>query len=78
MKNKNKIMMPVIAIFDGCYSCPELEIEIAQKELHVHTDGELWGNTIYDNTLYCKHYERCRLLKSSILDNAPEDKVDQI
>lgn len=65
---KTEILMPVIAMCDKCVECPELDIGIAQKEIDVPPkDNDVYITRTYENTIYCKHYERCRLIKGTIL-----------
>ena len=65
---KNEVMMPIIAISSKCIECPEIDIGVAQKEVDTPSkDSDLILERHYENTLYCKHYERCRLIRSTVM-----------
>lgn len=65
--SKKEILMPVIAINDKCISCPELEIDIARKQLDVYDKDDQFVGHKYENLIYCKHYEKCRLILSTTI-----------
>ena len=77
--SKHEIMMPVIAMCDKCIDCPELDIEIAKKEINVpilpFQDDDFSMERIIENTIYCKHYERCKYLCSAIFDEDEESNA---
>lgn len=60
------VNMPVEAIGERCLTCPELEIDITTNELYGLTasgDGTTAVmNTVYNNSLKCTHYNRCKVI----------------
>ena len=61
-----KVNMPVEAMGEYCLTCPELDIDILTKEnykLETVEDGITKIRVaIYENTLRCKHCDRCRVI----------------
>ena len=56
------INMPVKCIGDKCRNCRELDLDVDRYAMH-DSKPETW----YENVIYCKHYERCNLIRNDIL-----------
>lgn len=60
------INMPVEAMSEACLTCPELDIDIFTKEnyeLEMPEEGiTRVKQSRYENTLRCKHCERCKVI----------------
>lgn len=60
------INMPVEAMSEACLTCPELDIDIFTKEnyeLEMPEEGiTRVKQSKYENTLRCKHCERCKVI----------------
>ena len=59
--SRNTVLMPVVAISQKCYNCPELRIGVSQTQLYGMEE------TVYSNVLYCEHYEKCKKILSATL-----------
>lgn len=65
---KHEVAMPVIAIGEQCLDCPDIKIGVAQKTFDIPcADDDRLLERHYENTLYCEHYERCRLIRTMIM-----------
>ena len=68
--SKNTVLMPIVAISHKCYNCPELEIGVSRTQLYGMEE------TIYSNTLYCEHYEKCKRILSATLNKPDEENSE--
>lgn len=72
--SRHEVKMPVIAINDHCIECPDLDIGVAQKEISFGTDP---FERVVENTIYCKHYERCKFIYSNLTKSDKKDESQQ-